>query len=833
MLKQDARYALRVLAKSPAFAAVAVLTLALGIGANTAIFQLIDAIRLRILPVREPQTLAIVNIAHRHWGQGSFNGPYADFTYPLYRAIRERQQAFAALGAWGADRLNLAPGGPTQMAQAMWVSGELFPVLGVQPWVGRLVGPADDQPGCGSPGVVLSYGFWQQRFGGADALGKTLLVEGHPFAVIGVTPPGFFGLAVGDRFDIALPICAEPLIYGEESRLQDRQSWWLALVGRLKPGWSLARASAQIAAVGPGALQATIPPQYDAEGVKHYLAYQLAAFPAAHGFSQLREDSSNSLWLLLGLSGMVLLIACANLASLMLARASAREQEIGVRLALGASRAQIARQLLVESGLLAIAGTVGGWLLAAGLTKAIVAMINTGDTRIWLNLGTDWRMLGFAAGLAVVTTLLFGSAAAFRASGAAPGTVLKSGGRGATAGGERFRLQRMLVAGEVALSLVLLASALLFARSLTNLLHEDLGFRPAGVLVANVEFSRLHVPEARRAGFEQDLLQRIRAIPGVAAAAVANRSPISGSNWNDMVLADTGEAVKGVTWITYDSPGYFRTMSMPLIAGRDFNDADTATSDKVAVVSAAFARKFLGGMNAVGRRFRLWEPPGQARPFYTVVGVVRDSIYQDPRRAAEPIAYFPETQRQHPDVADTFLMRWGGAQPGSAAPAGLMRAVTQALAAVSPEIGVEYKSMPEQIRANLMPDELMATLCGFFGALAVLLAALGLYGLLAYTVARRTNEIGIRVALGAERRRILAMILGEVSGLVAIGLAIGAAITLAAGPAAASLLYQLKPRDPLTLALAGAILAAIALAASLAPARRAARLDPMTALRYE
>ena len=833
MLQHELRHALRVLAKSPAFAAVAVLTLALGIGANTAIFQLIDAVCLRSLPVRDPQTLASVRIAHRSWGQGNFNGPYADFTYPLYRAIREREQAFTTLAAWSGDRLNLASGGKAEWAQTIWVSGNLFPMLEMRPWVGRLIGPADDHPGCGSPGVVLSYGFWQQHFGAGRALGNTLRVEGHPFPVIGVTPPGFFGLSVGEHFDIALPICAEPVIYREYTRLQDRQSWWLALIGRLKPGWSLQRASAQIAAVGPGALRATIPPQYDADGVKHYLAYRLAAFPAAHGFSFLRETGSATLWLLLGLSGMVLLIACANLASLMLARASAREQEIGVRLALGASRARVVRQLLVESGLLAAAGTLGGWVLAQGLTKAILAMIDTGSSRIWLDVGTDWRMLGFAVALAVATTLLFGSAAALRAGAAAPGVVLKSGGRGATAGRERFRLQRILVVGEVALSLVLLASALLFARSLRNLLHEDLGFSPSGVLVANVEYSRLNVPMTRRVAYQQDLLRRIRAIPGVAAAADANRSPISGSNWNDMVAADHGEGAKGVTAITYNSPDYFRTMGMALVAGRDFNDGDTTNAEKVAIVSTGFAGKYLGGVNAVGRQFRLWAPPGQARPAYTVVGVVGNSVYNDPRQPLEPIAYFPEAQRDRPDVAQTYLVRWGGERASSAAMAALMRAVSEKLAEVSPEIGVEYKTMPAQIRSNLMPDELMATLCGFFGLLAVLLAALGLYGLLSYMVTRRTNEIGIRMALGAQRGRVVAMVLGEVSWLLGIGLVVGAGITLAAGQAAAALLFELKPRDPLTLGLAIAGLAAIALAASLGPAWRAAKLDPMVALRYE
>src|SRR5487761_495336 len=478
-LWNDLKYGIRMLAKSPGFAAVAILTLALGIGANTAIFQLIDAFRLSTLPVRDPQTLAIVQLNTHHWGHGNFNGPYAEVTIPLWQQVQRRQQAFSSIAAWSSDQLNLATGGEVDNAHAIWVSGEFFQALGIRPFLGRLISPADDRTGC-SGGVDLSYSFWQRRYGGAaSVIGKTLTLEGHPFPILGVTPPSFYGVSVGDSFDVAVPVCAEPIIRtAEYSRITSagaRRDWWLSMFGRLKPGWTLGRAGAQLAVITPAVLHETIPPQYDANGVKHYLAYKLEARPAANGFSPMRQDASDPLWLLLGLSGPVLLIACANLANLMLARASAREREIAVRLALGATCGRLIRQLLSESALLAIVGAACGVLLAAALSRSLIAFISTPDNRIFLDVRTDWRVLGFAGGLAVLTSLLFGLVPAVRAGNASPGAVLKTGGRGMTAGRERFRLQRILVTSQVALSLVLLAGALLFARSLRNLMTLNPG----------------------------------------------------------------------------------------------------------------------------------------------------------------------------------------------------------------------------------------------------------------------------------------------------------------------------------------------------------------------
>ncbi|MGH9772642.1 MAG: ABC transporter permease, partial [Candidatus Acidiferrales bacterium] len=542
-LWQDARYGLRVLAKSPGFALIAVLTLSLGIGANAAIFRLIDAVRLRTLPVKNPNTLAIVHLNTNHWGSGNFNGPYANFTYPLWKQVEQRQEAFSSIAAWGQDRANLANGGEVEDAQVLWVTSQFFRMLGVHPVLGRLISPSDDRTGCGG-GVDLSYSFWQRRYGGsASVIGKMLTLDGHPFPIFGITPPGFYGVSVGDSFDVALTACAEPILSGKFSRItggRSRESWWLSVMGRLKGGWNLQRAGAQLAVITPAALHETIPPQYDADGVKHYLGYKIEALPAANGFSQMRRDSSEPLFLLLGLSGLVLLIACANLANLMLARASSREREVAVRLALGASRGRMIRQLLSESALLAISGAILGGFLASGLSRFLIAFISTPDNPIFLEMPTDWRVLGFAAGLAILTTVLFGLAPALRFGSVPPGSVLKSGGRGMSAGRERFRLQRILVAAQVALSVVLLAGALLFAHSLQNLMTRNLGFQQNGVLVANVNYTRADVPDARSALFVRNLLEHIRAVPGVAAVGASTRSPMSGSSSNDWILDKNG-----------------------------------------------------------------------------------------------------------------------------------------------------------------------------------------------------------------------------------------------------------------------------------------------------
>ncbi len=835
-LVQDLRYGLRMLVKSPGFAIVAVATLAMGIGANAAIFQLIDAVRLRTLPVKNPNRLAIVHIDKKHWGSGNFNGPYAEFSFPLWQQVKQRQQVFSSIAAWGGgagQQINLARGGEVDMVSVIWTSGKFFETLGVQPMLGHLISDADDTTGCAG-GVNLSFAFWQRRYGGAaSAIGKEITLEGHPFPILGVTPPTFFGVSVGDRFDIAVPICAEPIINGPFSRItgeRPRESWWLSVFGRLKPGWTLPRASAQLAVIASPSLHETVPPQYDAEGVKHYLDYNFEAWPAENGFSQMRRDTSDPLWLLLGLSGLVLLIACANLANLMLARASGREREVAVRLALGASQGRLVGQLLSESALLAIAGAVCGGFLAAALSRLLVAFISRPENPVFLDIPTDWRVLAFTAGLALLTTILFGLAPALRAGNVPLGAVLKADGRGMTAGRRRFRFQRILVASQVALSLVLLAGALLFARSLRNLMTRDPGFQQNGVLVADVDFTQLNLPAERQYPFTQELLESIRAIPGVAVAAASNRSPVNGNTSNDWVLDDKGGHPNGAAYEDYVSPGYFQAMENPILAGRDFNANDTATSPRVALVNQTFVKQFFNSAkDTVGKQFRVWAPPGQPLRFYTVIGEVKDSVYDDMHEPMQAVMYFPRTQLRPPFVypGATLLIR------SRVGMAGLLNLVKDAIGGASPEIDIHFKVLSTQIRESLTQDELIATLCGFFGGLAVLLAAIGLYGVISYTVVQRTNEIGIRMALGAQRSRVVRLVLGEVAILIGIGVVVGTGLTLAGGKAATSLLYGLAPRDPVTLTAAAILLAAIGFAASLIPTRRATRVDPMVALRYE
>jgi len=825
---KDLQYGFRQLRLSPGFTSIAILTLALGIGANTAIFQLIDAIRLRSIPVKNPEELATVRIADRHWGSGQFSGPFSQLTFPMWEQIRDRQQGFSQIAVWGSDRFNLAPGGEIRYAKTLRVGGDFFQVLGTKPLLGRLLGPADDQPGCAIGGADISYAFWQRNFGGDPAIvGKRLSLDGNSFEIVGVTPPGFTGISVGDTFDVATPICIEPIMSPRNNRLTLRHAWWLASIGRLKPGWSVDRANAQIRAVTPAVLQETIPEVYDANATKKYLEYKLGVFSASTGFSELRQDSEKPLLLLLGISGLVLLIACANLANLMLARASAREQQITIRLALGATRGRMIRELLSESLLLAVVGSLCGLFLAFAISRMLVAFLSTANNQIFLDLGTDWRVLGFATALAVLTTVLFGLAPAFRATRVEPATLLQSGTRGMTGGRERFSLRRILVVSQVALSVVLLMGALLFARSLRNLTTLNIGFQQNGILIASVDFSRLHIPDEQNTEYKRQLVKPIRGMPGVESAADAMMVPFGGSGWNDDIITEGSDEDQGVSWQNYVGPGYFQTIGTPLLAGRDFDERDTATSAKVAIVNQAFVRKILKGADPLGKTFRIHEAPGKPRPLYEIVGLTGDNKYQDMHEEYLPFMYFPATQQEKGFPGDQIIIR------SSLPLASLMTSVKQAISDVNPGMDFEFRVFKTQVHNSLLQDELMTTLSGFFGFLAALLAALGLYGVISYMVVQRTKEIGIRMAIGADRRDVVAMILKEAGILTLVGLVIGTTLALVSAQVVKSLIYGLKPRDPLTVVLAVVTLAAVAAFASFLPAYRASRLDPLKALHYE
>ncbi|PYU38944.1 MAG: hypothetical protein DMG54_28625 [Acidobacteria bacterium] len=825
---RDLRHALRFLRLSPGFTLVAVLTLALGIGANTAIFQLIDSIRLRTIPVKNPQELGTIRIADRHWGSGQFSSQYSQLTFAMWEQIRKRQEGFAEIAVWSDQRFNLATGGEVRRAKGIHVSGDFFHVLGVEPILGRLLGPADDQPGCGISGANISYAFWQRNFvGDPSVIGKRLTLDGNSFQVIGVTPPGFNGISIGDTFDVAVPICVEPILSPRNNRLTRRHAWWLATIGRLKPGWTMTRANAQILAVTPAILQETIPTVYDAEATKKYLEYKLGAFSASTGFSELRSESETSLWLLVGISGLVLLIACANLANLMLARASARERQIAIRRALGATRWRMVRELLSESLLLAAAGSTCGLFLAFAISRLLVAFISTEQNQIFLDLGMDWRVLAFTAGLAALTTVSFGLAPALRATRAEPAMLLQSGSWGATVGRELFSLRRILIVSQVGLSVVLLMGALLFVRSLRNLTTLNVGFQQTGILVTSVDFTRLQLPEERDTEYKRDLVKRVQAILGVESAAHAMLVPFGGSTWNDDVINEGSDQDAGVAWENFLGPGYFKTVGTPFLAGRDFDDRDTSTSAKVAIVNQAFARKILKVADPLGKHFRIHEAPGKPRPLYEIVGVTADNKFQDMHEEFLPFMYFPSTQEEKPSPDDHILIR------SSLPLTNLISSMKETIADVNPGIDLEFLVFKTRIQNSLIQDELMATLSGFFGFLAALLAAIGLYGVMSYMVIQRTKEIGIRMAIGAERFDVLRMILREATVLTVTGLVIGTGLALAAAQAAKSLLFGLKPRDPLTLVMAVVTLSAVAALASFLPAYRASKLDPLTALRYE
>ena len=826
---QDLRYATRQLRASPLFTAAAILSLALGIGANTAIFQLIDAVRLRTLPVKNPQEIARVAIDHRGSASGNFSTRYPDLTYAMWEQIRKQQQGFAEVFAWGPNVFNIAPGGEVHNVQGLWVSGEFFETLGIAPALGRLLGPEDDQPGCGSPSVTISYSFWQREYGGEHSvLERTLTIDRQPFRIIGVAPPDFTGVEVGRYFDVAAPLCSEPLVNGESSQLKSRSGWWLSVLGRLKPGWSIERASGQLRAISPGLFENTLPPEFNPSNAKHFLQYKLGVFAADSGLSDLRKSYENPLYLLLGLAGLVLLIASANLANLMLARASTREKEIGVRLALGAGRGRLIRQLLAESLLLALIGAASGAILARNLSQVLIASLSTQHDPLFIDLATDWRMLGFTMGLAVLTCILFGLAPALRAASVAPGVVLKESTRSATAGRSRFGLRRVLVVSQIALSLMLLVGALLFARSLNNLAGLDAGFRQSGILVADVDFTPLNIAKDARVAFANDLLQRVRAVPGVESAALATIVPLSGNGIGHDILWGETEEPEGdapVAAFNIVSPGYFETLQTKILAGRDFDDHDTAAAQNVAIVNEEFAKQFAKSANPVGMKFRARRL--QKTRLYEIIGLVRNTKYMDLRESFWPIVYTAKAQNEDPGTDAQILVR------SRAGLVGLTSAIKNAAAAVNPNMDIEFSTLRKTIEDGLLRDRLMAHLSGFFGALAVLLAVIGLYGVMSYMVAQRRNEIAIRMALGAEPFSIIKLVMRESGTLLLAGLVIGTALALWGGQAATTMLFGLKPTDPFTLGTGLLSLSAVAALASLLPAKRASRSDPMTALRDE
>jgi predicted permease len=813
---QDLRYGARLLRLNPGFAFVAIASLALGIGANTAIFQLLDAVRLRSLPIQNPQELAEVRIAGGNGGFGLNDGGYSQLTRHIWQQIKEHHEPFSGVFAWNVDDWRVGQGSDLRRTRGLHVSGEFFRVLGVQPWRGRLLSP-EDETTCPSSRAVVSYAYWQGEMGGRElGPGSTRMINGNFVEIIGVTPPGFSGLAVGESFDIALPFC-QP----KELR---RDVFEIAVMGRLRPGWTVKRASSQLDAASPGIFEATAPTGYSTESIERFKRFRLAVYPASGGVSQIRTMYDSSLWLLLGITGLVLLIACANLANLMLARASTREREIAVRLALGASRHRLIRQLLAESYLLAAIGTVLGIGLAQALSRVLVWSLSTQETSVNLPMGIDWRVLLFAAAVAVLTCAVFGVAPALRASQAEPGDAMKSGGRSMTSSRERFSLQRFMVVTQIAVSLVLLVGALLFVRSFRNLMTFNPGMREAGITVAFIGFEKSRVAPDHYEEFKRNLLDEVRSVPGILDAATTTTVPLTGSNWGHGIRIGSKEGGSSFTWV---SPDYFKTMSIPLLSGRGFNQNDTAVAPRVAIVNQTFVNRYLSGENPIGRTLRTSPEPRYPATTYEIIGVIQDTKHTGLRNEIPAITFAPASQLPAQEPWTAIMIH------SNAAPSLTGAAVKRRIAEKHPEIILDFMDFQARIRDGLVRDRLMAMLSGFFGVLAGLLTVVGLYGVISYIVSRRRNEIGIRMALGARGDQVIGMVMSEAVRMLAIGIVVGTVLSLIAGRSAASLLFELKSYDPLSLMAAGALLIVIAAVASFLPARRASKLDPMAALRYE
>jgi len=827
---QDLRYGIRVLRKSPGFTAMAVLSLALGIGANTAIFTLINAVMLRVLPVSHPEELRAVGV---HRGNSLEYG----FTYNQYRQFRDHNQVFRDLAASSPVRLSVSIDGAVEPAvEGQLVSGNYFSVLGVGAAAGRTIGVEDDRIPKNHPVAMISYGYWKRRFAQDPSIaGKRMFLDGSPFTILGVTPPEFFGIDVGGAPDIWVPLMMQPVV------MPDAEDWlakpiktafWLRVVGRLNPGITAQRALAEMDVVYR---------RYSVEDDDVRVHDRLQLDPASRGLSDLRRQFSEPLFLLMTVVGIVLLIACANVASLLLARATARQHELAVRLAVGAGRWRLVRQLLMESLLLSALGGAGGILFAFWGSEALLAFISRGRTVIRLDLQPDLTILLFTAVVSVLTGILFGVAPALRATRIDLGPALKTKFR-ANADRPGLRLGNVLVIGQVAMSLVLLIVAGLFVRSLENLNSQDAGFQRESVLLMRVEprgSDQRNVPgvSARLDRIYRALLERVSAIPGVRSASMAGVSPTTPVTMNlDLRKPATGERVRVYGVAIYQQ--YFATLGVSIVSGRDFSAADMAANTPMTVViNETMARRFFSGENLVGKRLPLARGSEELEGIGVVnaleiIGVVKDSRYSNLRGESQTLMYLPFLKTPTGRGQMVLHVRIAGS-PGAITP--LLQHAVQEIDKDLPLLPVQ--TLAAVVDAALMQERVVATLSSFFGMLALLLAVVGLYGLMAFAVVRRSGEIGIRMAMGAQRRDVVWMVLRNTLALVFSGIVIGVPVALAATRLASShisgLLFGLHATDPITIAAATLLMVLAATVAGYLPARRASRVDPMVVLRNE
>jgi putative ABC transport system permease protein len=811
---QAPRMAIRALRATPVVSLVVIATLGLGIGANTAIFTVVNSLLLRTLPVPAPDHLVTVS-SHYALAHGFKSG--VGWSYQMWKRLQTMPPLFEGVLLWSQPTFNFARGGEREPARALLVSGSFFSTLGIQARVGRLLTVEDDIKGGGKDGpvVVISHRLWQERFGGSpETIGASLTLDGAPFIIVGVTPPEFLGIEVGQAFDVAVPLESEPLILGPRSSIGEPRSFTFVLLARLKPDQSLDAATAALRSIQPAVLGVT--PDRMADVLPSFLREPFVAVPAPTGtsdFSRLRVQYERPILTLLVLVGLVLLIACVNVASVLLARATARRHEIAVRLALGATRRQLIPQLMIESVLLAMGGATVGLLLAAWGSRGLVAQLSRLDTEVLFNLTPDWRVLGFTGVMTLATAVLFGMAPALRATSVLPVSALRgpAGSRAESAG----RLTSALIVVQIALSLTLVVAAGLFIRTFGRLLSVPLGFDSDRVLIATVDTARAHVDAAARLPYYQRLAEAVGRVPGVAKAAASTNTPLSRASQAPLLFKAerVGNAV---------GPGWFATYGTRFLAGRDFSDQDSASGPLVAIVNQAFARKFFPDKNPLGLLI-------EAR---TIVGIVDDAVFATVRDGVRPTLYTPLAQSGgsgppgRTDVAISIRIASGPA-------AALTRSVSAALTAVDPGLAFSFRPLQEFVDASVSQERILSGLAGLFGGLALLLTGLGLYGVTAYAVNRRQYEIGIRMALGARHAHVLALVLGRSVAITGVGLILGLAAAATATRYLEALLFGVVPLDPTTFAVVAVVLAGVTTTAALIPALRATRIDPLVALRSE
>jgi len=834
-LWKDLRYSWRGLLKRPAFTAVALIILALGIGANTAIFTLINAVVLKPLPVTNPEELVLFNDTPSEGTRTSDGdlrpGEWDLFSYASYKYFREHDSSFQELSAFrsGESRVSIrrpeAQGEAAQQASAHLVSGNYFAVLGVNAMQGRVLTNDDDSPAA-QPAAVISNAYWKQKLNGdAQVVGRSMLLNGAAFTIVGVMPPEFFGTRVRRSPDYWLPLAFQPQVEMRKSNLDNKTVYWLNLIGRLKPGVQLQQAQASVNTRLQQFLTEESGSQLSDERRQAIQGSYVTLAPGDRGLSGLRTFYSQALRMLMVIVGLVLLIACANVGNLLLSRAASRQAEISLRQALGASRWRLMRQLLTESLLLAVIGGVAGILIAQWGVSLLVARLAATSP---LDVKPDAKVLLFTLGISILSGVLFGIAPAIRATRTDLTSALKE--KSARGRKSRFNLGSALVVAQVAVSLVLLVGAGLFARSLIKLQQEDLGFNRDNVLLASVS-TRLagYKPDELSAVYRQ-LYDRLSAIPNVRSATLASYSPMAGTQTNSSIT------VRGYTPNDNENmnvddilvgPRFAETLGVPLLMGREIGLQDTPASARVAVVNQAFAQAYFPNQNPLGRRLTFEEDSDKND--FEIVGVIGDAKYDNAKEKADKTIFRPILQVQDQQTfANVFELRTVGD------PLNLAAEVRAAITQVNDKLPIlNITSLRVQTDDSLRQERLIAQLVSFFGLLGLLLSCVGLYGIMAHAVVRRTNEIGIRMALGAERRNITWMVLKESLLLVAIGLAVGLPASWGAAQLISNQLFGLRPSDPLTLLTAVVLLTLVAAIAGYLPARRASRVDPLTALRYE